>query len=103
MVRECDDDSMASTPTITFRRLASADLATLHELLNEPGAVDWWEGDDVFARLLERTQVCACPFAANEPSWSALAAGGFRFVGVIDDEAGPCNLMVLDRPDTGPS
>lgn len=33
--------------SITFRRLTDADLPLLHEWLNEPGVVRWWEGDDV--------------------------------------------------------
>lgn len=30
-----------------FRRLTDDDLPMLHEWLNEPGVVRWWEGDDV--------------------------------------------------------
>ena len=33
--------------TWTFRRLTDDDLALLHEWLNEPGVVRFWEGDDV--------------------------------------------------------
>lgn len=33
--------------TITFRRLEDADLPMLHEWLNDPGVVEWWEGQDV--------------------------------------------------------
>ncbi len=32
---------------VTFRRLADVDLPMLHRWLNEPGVVQWWEGDDV--------------------------------------------------------
>ncbi len=32
---------------ISFRRLTDDDLPLLHEWLNEPGVVRWWEGDDV--------------------------------------------------------
>lgn len=53
--------------------------------------------DVVFGRHPEWTQACAGPFAANVASWKAMEQAGFRFVGVIDDEDGPCNLMVLDR------
>ena len=50
------------------------------------------------------TQACAAPYAANEASWRALARAGFRFVGTIDDDAGPCRLMAIDRADlTRPS
>lgn len=30
-----------------FRRLTDDDLPLLHRWLNEPGVVQWWEGDDV--------------------------------------------------------
>lgn len=33
--------------TITFRRTTDDDLPLLHQWLNEPGVVEWWEGDDV--------------------------------------------------------
>ena len=33
--------------TWTFRRLSDEDLPLLHEWLNEPGVVRFWEGDDV--------------------------------------------------------
>jgi RimJ/RimL family protein N-acetyltransferase len=46
----------------------------------------------------EWTQVCAGPFVANVASCRALAKAGFRFVGMIDDDDGPCQLMALDRP-----
>jgi aminoglycoside 6'-N-acetyltransferase len=32
---------------ITFRRLTDDDLPTMHRWLNDPGVVQWWEGDDV--------------------------------------------------------
>ncbi len=32
---------------VTFRRLVDDDLPMLHRWLNEPGVVQWWEGDDV--------------------------------------------------------
>lgn len=32
---------------VTFRRLTDDDLPMLHRWLNEPGVVEWWEGDDV--------------------------------------------------------
>jgi aminoglycoside 6'-N-acetyltransferase len=31
----------------SFRRLTDDDLPMLHKWLNEPGIVEWWEGDDV--------------------------------------------------------
>ena len=33
--------------SFTFRRLTDDDLPMLHMWLNEPGIVEWWEGDDV--------------------------------------------------------
>jgi len=53
--------------------------------------------DIVFGRHPEWTQACAGPYLANEASWRALARGGFRFVGMIDDDDGPCRLMAIDR------
>jgi len=168
---------------VSFRRLADDDLLMLHGWLNEPGVVEWWEGDDVsweavtrdydpnpsdatehwiatvegrdigwiqcypaadepeetetwFALGIDRmaagidyligdptdrrrglgstmirafvvdiafgrhpnwSQVCAGPFASNEASWRALEKAGFRFVGDIDDDDGPCRLMAIDR------
>lgn len=32
---------------LTFRPLDAADLPLMHRWLNEPGVVEWWEGDDV--------------------------------------------------------
>lgn len=32
---------------IAFRRLTDDDLPLLHRWLNEPGVVQWWEGEDV--------------------------------------------------------
>jgi aminoglycoside 6'-N-acetyltransferase len=32
---------------VSFRRLTDDDLPLLHQWLNEPGVVRWWEGDDV--------------------------------------------------------
>jgi aminoglycoside 6'-N-acetyltransferase len=38
-----------------FRRLEVADLRLLHEWLNEPGVVRWWEGQDVSWEALQRS------------------------------------------------
>jgi aminoglycoside 6'-N-acetyltransferase len=170
---------------VTFRRLVDDDLPMLHRWLNEPGVVQWWEGDDVswdavvaeygssqtdpvefwiasidgrevgwiqcyaaadepeesdpwwalgvdrtaagidylvgepfdrgtgvgselirafvadivFGLHPEWTQACAAPYAANVASWRALEKAGFRFAGIVDDDAGPCRLMVADRYD----
>ena len=52
----------------------------------------------VFDRHPTWTQACAAPYAKNTASWRALEKAGFRFVATIDDPAGPCRLMVRDRP-----
>ena len=168
---------------LSFRRLVDDDLPMLHRWLNEPGVVQWWEGDDVswdavvrdygstatdstehwiasaggrdigwiqcyaaadepdetapwwalgveetaagidylvgdpadrgrgigsamvrafvvdvvFGRHPDWTQACAAPFAGNIASWRALEKAGFRFAGIVEDDDGPCRLMVLDR------
>jgi RimJ/RimL family protein N-acetyltransferase len=33
--------------SLTFRPSTAEDLPVLHRWLNEPGVVEWWEGDDV--------------------------------------------------------
>ncbi|HEV2810310.1 MAG TPA: GNAT family N-acetyltransferase, partial [Acidimicrobiales bacterium] len=43
------------------------------------------------------SQVCAGPFAANTASCRALANAGFRHLGTVDDDDGPCQLYALDR------
>lgn len=39
---------------ITFRPLEADDFELLHRWLNEPGVVEWWEGDDVSADAVRR-------------------------------------------------
>jgi len=58
--------------------------------------------DVVFGRHPEWTQACAGPYAENIASWRALDKAGFRFAGIIDDEDGPCRLMVADRTTISP-
>lgn len=38
---------MTDDVDVSFRRLVDGDLPMLHRWLNEPGVVEWWEGDDV--------------------------------------------------------
>ena len=169
---------------VRVRRLTDDDLQQLHAWLNEPGVVQWWEGDDVswdnvvreygsantdptehwIASMGDRdigwiqcwsgadeteecapwlalgveptvagidylvgdpsrrgtgvgsemirafvtdvvfglhphwTQAAAAPYAANIASWRALEKAGFRFAGIVEDDHGPCKLMVIDRP-----
>ncbi len=53
--------------------------------------------DVVFARHPEWACVAAAPFQANVASWRALEKAGFHRLGVLDDEEGPCVLMVTRR------
>lgn len=39
---------------ISFRRLHLEDIDRLHHWLNEPGVVEWWEGDDVSRNAVRR-------------------------------------------------
>lgn len=39
---------------ITFRPLADDDFDLMHRWLNEPGVVEWWEGDDVSPDAVRR-------------------------------------------------
>lgn len=168
---------------IVFRPLHLDDFELMHRWLNEPGVVEWWEGDDVspdavrrhyfteveegvehwlaleddrpfgwiqcypvtsdleecgpwfalgvpdtaagidyllgdpsdrgrglgsamisafvdevvFGRHADWTHVAAGPFSANAGSWGALARAGFDHIGIIEDPAGPCHLMMRSR------
>jgi RimJ/RimL family protein N-acetyltransferase len=53
--------------------------------------------DVVFCLHPQWSQACASPYAENTASWRALEKAGFRFAGIIEDEDGPCRLMVADR------
>ena len=55
--------------------------------------------DVVFARHPEWAFAAAAPFEANVASWRALEKAGFRRVAVLDDEDGPCVLMVANRDE----
>ena len=52
----------------------------------------------VFAQHPEWARVAAGPFRANVASWKALERAGFFRCAVLDDEDGPCVLMVMERP-----
>ncbi len=58
--------------------------------------------DVVFARRPTWSQACAAPYAENVASWRALEKAGFEFLGIVDDEDGPCRLMVADRKTVRP-
>ena len=53
-----------------FRPVETADLPLLHGWLNEPGVVEWWEGDDVSWEAVQRDYA---PQQANSTEqWLAL-------------------------------
>jgi aminoglycoside 6'-N-acetyltransferase len=54
--------------------------------------------DVVFGLHPQYTQVWVSPYAANTASWRALEKAGFRYVATLDDDDGPCRLMIADRP-----
>lgn len=53
--------------------------------------------DVVFAQHPEWAFAAAAPFEANVASWRALEKAGFHRLAVLDDEEGPCVLMVIRR------
>lgn len=58
---------------ITFRPLESDDFDLMHRWLNDPGVVEWWEGDDVSPEAVRRHY-----FTEAKPSvehWLALDQG----------------------------
>jgi aminoglycoside 6'-N-acetyltransferase len=78
---------------VTFRRLTDDDLPLLHEWLNEPGIVQWWEGDDVSWEGVVRDYGSQ----NDEPieHWIAVMDG--REVGWLD-----CYAMVDSPEEAGP-
>ncbi len=64
---------------IEFRRLADDDLLLLHRWLNEPGVVQWWEGDDVSWEGVVRDYGSA----STDPTEFWIASFGGRDVGWI--------------------
>lgn len=71
-----------------FRRLTD-DLPLLHRWLNEPGVVQWWEGDDVSVEGVERDYSSA----STDPTEFWIASVDERDVGWIQCYA------VADYPD----
>lgn len=72
---------------ISFRPLRSEDFDVLHRWLNEPGVVEWWEGDDVSEDAVRRDY-----FTDVEPGvehWIALddstAFGWIQCYSVLSD------------------
>lgn len=54
--------------------------------------------DVVFGLHPQWLQACAAPYAENVASWRALEKAGFRVVGVVECDDGPCRLLAADRP-----
>lgn len=57
----------------SFRPLQPGDLDLLHRWLNEPGVVEWWEGDDVSLDAVERDYFTEVDDGVEH--WLALDAG----------------------------
>ena len=55
--------------------------------------------DVVFARHAAWAFAAAGPFEANVPSWRALEKAGFQRRAILEDEDGPCLLMVAERDE----
>lgn len=64
---------------LTFRRLIDDDLPLLHGWLNEPGVVQWWEGDDVSWDAVVRDYGSA----ATDPTEHWIAVAGDEPIGWI--------------------
>ncbi len=43
--------------------------------------------------------VAVAPYRANVPSWRALEKAGLHHVGLVEDDDGPCCVMVVDRDE----
>ncbi|MEE8601546.1 GNAT family N-acetyltransferase [Euzebya tangerina] len=56
-----------------FRRLTDDDLPLMHEWLNEPGVVAWWEGEDVSWDAVVAEY--GAPTSAPVEHWIAVADG----------------------------
>jgi aminoglycoside 6'-N-acetyltransferase len=89
----------------TFRQLTDDDLPMLHRWLNEPGIVEWWEGDDVSWEGIVRDYGSAAEETAEH--WIASLDG--RDVGWLDryattddpEEATPWWALGIDRDAAG--
>jgi len=90
---------------ITFRRLVEADLATLHRWLNEPGVVQWWEGDDVSWEAIVRDYGSARTDSTEQwiASLGGTEIGWIQCYPTIDDP-GECEAwwrLGIDRTAAG--
>lgn len=77
-------DYLVGAPTLRNRGIGSA---MIHAFVR----------DVVFARHPQWAFAAAAPFEANKASWRALEKAGFDRLAVLDDEEGPCILMVASR------
>ena len=88
----------------SFRRLSDEDLPTLHRWLNEPGVVQWWEGDDVSWEAVVRDYR-----SPDDPTehWIASTSDGdlgwIQCYATADepDEAAPWWALGVDRTAAG--
>lgn len=103
---------------LTFRPLVDDDLPMLHEWLNEPGIVRWWEGDDVSwdgvvrdyasANRQDRTEHWIASRDGTDIGWIQCwpvvdepeEAGPWWDLGISRDAAG-IDYLVADPADRG--
>lgn len=95
----------ASAGAITFRRLIDDDLPMLHGWLNEPGVVQWWEGDDVSWGAVVRDYGSASEDSTEH--WiaclDAKAIGWIQCYPAVDEpeETDPWFALGIDRTAAG--
>ncbi len=91
---------------------ADRTAAGIDYLLGDPGARGKGRGSAMIAAFVDQvvfglhpewTQVGASPFDANRASCRALEKAGFSTLGVIDDDEGPCRLLVRGRTSPSPN
>ena len=84
------DETENAGPPLTFRAMTEADLPRLHEWLNDPAVVRWWEGADVsWEGVLRR-------YRDERPEWiehwivlrEDEPIGWIQCYGAVDDEQG---------------
>ncbi len=69
---------MISADDISFRPLDVDDLEMMHDWLNEPGVVEWWEGEDVSMPAVIADYSPDRPGAADDSTE--------HWIGLLDDE-----------------
>lgn len=78
---------------VTFRRLTDDDLPMLHRWLNEPGVVEWWEGDDVSWEAVVRDY--GTPSSPSLEHWISIVDG-------VDTGWIQCYAAVDDLEESAP-